>query len=309
MDGAVLLGDGGAAIAALPPGADPAQFDHGAAVRKNSGWRAVAAQARALMTKNYLVLLRRRRSTLAFVLMPSVAILLLCAMEAGVASWLGPPPPETTGLSPLRVRKCEVFDILNLPTGEHCTTVMFAPDSPNAEAIMRKLATAEGLEYGVDIVGASSAAAISDAIARRPGSVDAAVIFAAPAQSWAADSPAQSWADWDSASRSEELPPGWTESGSHYIDPNGATTYTRPRPVPTPAPPPPPPIEYDDATWSPASAGDEPSLTYELWTNTTGDMGRWLMGDDRHLLDKAAVYGHYEALQQVRSSMISAFQH
>ena len=33
-------------------------------------------------------------------------------------------------------------------------------------------------------------------------------------------------------------------------------------------------------------------------------MSRWLIGDDRHLLDRAAVYGHYEAVTQAVDAAI-----
>ena len=36
-------------------------------------------------------------------------------------------------------------------------------------------------------------------------------------------------------------------------------------------------------------------------------MSRWLIGDDRHLLDRAAVYGHYEAVTQAVDAAIIGF--
>ena len=62
MDGGNLLGDG--SIAALPPGADPAAFDHSDAVDTTSGLRHAAAQMHALTKKNALVLLCREPSPL-----------------------------------------------------------------------------------------------------------------------------------------------------------------------------------------------------------------------------------------------------
>ena len=84
-DPSSLLADTGGAIAALPPGADPAVFDHGDGVDTATGLRHVAAQAHALTTKNLLVLLRRKKSTAAYVLMPSLAILSVWAMIVGTA--------------------------------------------------------------------------------------------------------------------------------------------------------------------------------------------------------------------------------
>ena len=117
MDGGNLLGDG--SIAALPPGVDPAAFDHTDAVDTTGGLRHAAAQMHALTKKNALVLLRRepsplpqpqpspppqplasgtvssvnsygrlagRKSTLAYVAVPAMAILGLWAMEIGYVS-------------------------------------------------------------------------------------------------------------------------------------------------------------------------------------------------------------------------------
>jgi hypothetical protein len=222
------------AIAALPPGADAGIFDHGEGVEQYAGARHIANQARALTTKSLLVLRRRKKSTAAYVLMPSLAILALWGVIVGTAAWLDPSNSAAHRdypLAQLTVRKCEVFDAAtNLATGAPCTTAMFAPAGTNTVSIMRKFAAATGLEYGTDVVAASSPQAVADAIAQSPGSVDAAVIFTRPDDT------------------------------------------------------------LGDAAWAPAGASGTPTLEYQLWTNTTGNMGRWLTGDDRHLLDQAGVY-------------------
>ena len=253
MDGSGLLGGG--AVPATPPGADPSVFDRSAAAETSDGARHAAAQLHALTRKNALLLLRRRRSTLAYVALPSLAILGLWALEAGVRAWLtGHPGALEDGsgapLAPLAVRPCRVFDRFGHPVDAPCTTAMFAPATPNTIAIMRNFAAATGLEYGSDVVAAASARAVADAVAHHPGTVDAAVIFACT------DCPT----------------------------PDSAGSV--------------------DAAWGPAGPDDAPALTYELWTNTTGDMSRWLIGDDRHLLDRAAVYGHYEAVTQAVDAAI-----
>ena len=181
MDGSGLLGGG--AVPATPPGADPSVFDRSAAAETSDGARHAAAQLHALTRKNALILLRRRRSTLAYVALPSLAILGLWALEAGVRAWLtGHPGALEDGsgapLAPLAVRPCRVFDRFGHPVDAPCTTAMFAPATPNTIAIMRNFAAATGLEYGSDVVAAASTRAVADAVAHHPGTVDAAVIFA-----------------------------------------------------------------------------------------------------------------------------------
>ena len=112
MDGSGLLGGG--AVPAPPPGAAPSVFDRSAAAETSDGARHAAAQLHALTRKNALILLRRRRSTLAYVALPSLAILGLWALEAGVRAWLtGHPGALEDGsgapLAPLAVRPCRVF--------------------------------------------------------------------------------------------------------------------------------------------------------------------------------------------------------
>ena len=123
----LLVGVGPGAIAALPPGADPEIFDHGDGVEQYTGLRHIANQGRALTVKSLLVLRRRKKSTAAYVLMPSLAILALWGVIAGVSAWLDPSTSaahKNYPLVPLRVRKCEVFDGNNLATGASAQPVL-----------------------------------------------------------------------------------------------------------------------------------------------------------------------------------------
>lgn len=184
------------------------------------------AQLSALWRKNLIILRRRVASTLFYVLVPSLVITALCAIDHSTS-----PVSLVDGqLAPLKVRKCVQFDFNDHPTQSPCKVALFAPDNADTVAIMRSFASANGLEYGTDVSPASSPADVAAQIATSPGSVDAGVIF----------------------------------TSSH---------------------------------WGPMPEGTARSLEYEMWVNTTNEMGHWNYGEDIHLLQSSSVQGHHAALQ------------
>ena len=143
------------------------------------GLQHVKSQLHALLLKNFLLLRRRALSTLFYVCVPSLVVFGLYQLDNATAA-ITYDDGQTT---PLLVRKCTQFDLLEQPSAESCTVAKFAPNNPDTVAIMRGFSTANGLEYGTDVVPAATAHAIADEIAGSPGSIDAAVIFLEPT-SW-----------------------------------------------------------------------------------------------------------------------------
>ena len=142
------------------------------------GYQRAFAQLRALTAKTLIVLRRRRGSSLLYMTVPSLVLLGLFLLHTALVE---PSPVRDGQAAPLRVRKCEVFDLANQPVhGAACTTALFAPVNANTTAIMRRFAAASGLTYGVDVVGVANARAVAMQIAQRPGTVDSGIIFRPP---------------------------------------------------------------------------------------------------------------------------------
>lgn len=136
-------------------------------------WR---AQFRALVVRALYMIRYRVASSLAVVFLPAVALAALMALSNAIAVQTGAP-------TQLALPRCTAFNIYYAPyapADRPCVTVLFAPDDNAAFTdVMQRLASATGLRYGVDVVGASSATAAAHLLfddATRQ--YDAAVVFA-----------------------------------------------------------------------------------------------------------------------------------
>lgn len=144
------------------------------------GLQHVKSQLNALLVKNTTMLRRRALSTLFYVLVPSLVVFGLVQLDDATS----PINYDDGQVLPLLVRKCTQFDLHEQPNTEPCKVAMFAPNNADTVAIMQGFSTANGLEYGTDVVPAATAQAIANQIAGSPGAIDSAVIFLEPA-SWA----------------------------------------------------------------------------------------------------------------------------
>ena len=155
MEGALLGGDVGLAaapVAAPLPGLESSSVD-GQQSSVGLGLDRLEhtkAQLSALVHKNMLLLRRRAISTLFYVFVPSLVVAGMYCIDQSTTT---DPGSFTDGsLAPLVVRECRQYDLLDNPTGPPCKVAVFAPETPDTVAIMQSFATANGLDYGTDVV-------------------------------------------------------------------------------------------------------------------------------------------------------------
>jgi hypothetical protein len=113
-------------------------------------WR---AQFGALVIRALYMIRFRVGSSLAVVFLPAIAVALLLALSNAIATSTAPPVALTLG-------RCTSFNVYAYPylPGRPCVTVLFAPnDAAPYTDVMRRVADAAGLQYGVDVVGVASA--------------------------------------------------------------------------------------------------------------------------------------------------------
>lgn len=132
----------------------------------------VLQQLRGLVHKNLLLLYRRQMSMLIFLLTPSVALY-------GIASLaqLADKSAGEFGVTAMAVTKCRSFDANRQLSDAPCVTMGYAPSGGRAERVMRDVASSAGLEYGADVVGYVSEAALAEEMLAKPGSIEAGVVF------------------------------------------------------------------------------------------------------------------------------------
>ena len=182
-----------------------------ASAETREGMRHVKAQLGALSAKNLLLLKRRRCSTFCYVMVPTLIVLGLALLDAALS------PSRFAGdggVAPLRVRKCVRFDSFGAPDfdsfgdDKSCITAAFAPNEPEHVQIMQAFATANDLEYGVDVVAMESADVVARTIVDDPGSVDAGVIFMSQGTTQAGHTLCRSGSCWGSTHRDQGAAPG-----------------------------------------------------------------------------------------------------